>query len=656
LSLRYWARITLVKGILGIWLALLASAAGLSMDAGEAALRYLEKIRDGKVNLEPGRDTALANETTRDKRLEIARRLARVAQDLVGDSLELGEVKVDGNYAAALVRITGGFDPARMRVMAVALVRRDGQWRAAPVPASFENTGTLYAPGASRKIRALQDWMLREQALDLERLRDESADRMRREIARTLPAETLRSMTAREVGERFMDACMRRNLHEVLGFLGGLSQPPPDDWALRLSTAQAALSGEPVSRAWRLLISQDVLRAQLRLEADDSEASLSIGCLDPTGRKSGRSQMTRAELVHLPMRKSPDRMWRIDPSPEFYLTDEEGGMDSDESMDSGLLDVFAVRLAEMYPPQAEPDALTALRALLKSLNERDLHALMRLLPPAESPARAREAYKRAAHVWWTFCNPAEPLHTLVPAIHTDNSAGAAVCQVFSPRNPDRLELRFFYFEKTDAGWFWTPAPDAELEQSMREWTRDQSADRQESWQQRLLADCVVLESLPESGVPDEADARRVVEEWLAATLAGDVESALRLTARLDKPDSAETVLRNLGYEITGIRKCGQDPQILHLQRAGIWTTVGVRIQPEDNPVFPLYPVIQTADGPRILLEVDLFATKNRSREFLNRTALSRLDGEPANAAQELRELLRKHQEIVDQAGPESGAE
>jgi hypothetical protein len=170
-----------VRMICVLWLAL--AACGLAAaDPGETAVDFLEKVRAGAVNLEPGGDTALSAQTSASKRREIARRLDRMARDLGSDPLEAGAVRIDGELAAVLVRKTGSFDPGRMRVFPVALVRRGDAWAAAPVPASFENTGFGYGTTLRQRCATLQNWMLREQVFDLATLRDQSVEKMRRNI------------------------------------------------------------------------------------------------------------------------------------------------------------------------------------------------------------------------------------------------------------------------------------------------------------------------------------------------------------------------------------------------------------------------------------------------------------------------------------------
>jgi hypothetical protein len=133
-----------------------------------------------------------------------------------------------------------------------------------------------------------------------------------------------------------------------------------------------------------------------------------------------------------------------------------------------------------------------------------------------------------------------------------------------------------------------------------------------------------------------------VEKWLETTRKGDVKAALNLVARLDDPQSGVTVLQNLGYEISSSRRSKEAPAVIGTYCGKTWTAVGVKIDQAGKSTFPLYPVIQTPQGPRILIEIDLFASKNRGREFLNKAAFERLE-KLSNTAGELQNLYSKHQ-------------
>jgi hypothetical protein len=637
---------TPVKRVAVVWLAIVSCVTGLPEDAGQAAVRFIEMARSGELDLEPGRDTAMLPETSAEKRKQIARRLQRLKTDIGDDPLELGEMRVDGGFAAAVVRAASGFDPSRIRVFAIGLVKRDDRWLPAPVPGSFENTGAAYTADNRRRLEALRDWMLREQALDIERIKDGMADRLRQEIARKLPASELQAMDSEDAARRFIEACGQRDLPALLGLLGGLSQDRPDDWPQRLHSAQAALAGDSVSRQWELLAGKDVLRAVLDHNEEQDSATVTIGCLDPAANAGGM-QDPQIELIVLPFSKSPDGMWQCDPPADFHQPANAWDNSALPSGDSALLDSFVEKIRRIHPPQPQAEARGLLDSLLGSLAARNLPAMLRLLtPPGDDKPAARESLIRAAHVWWSLANPENPFLAIKPLLGVEGGNAAAVCHFFSPRNPERPELRVFYFEKSPDGWCWLPSPGENAKQAMDRWVRDQSAELRETWRDRLLADCVLLEKLPETAIPDAGAADDVVRSWLNATRAGDLEAALRCTARLAAWDSAESVLRILGYEVAGNRKSTPVPIILHNKRAGIWTAVGVRATAGDDPSFPLYPVIQTADGPRILIEVDLFAAVKRSRDFLNKNALARLEGQPQQYADDLLELLREHEKLI----------
>ena len=226
--------------------------------------------------------------TAAEKRKEIARRLDGMAKDVDGGSLAAGELKVDGEIAGVLVRKGGGFDPARLKVFAVALVKRGGKWLPTPVLSSFENTGMGYTAEWRRRVQAMEEWMLRGQIEDLEVLRKEATTRMRSEIEARLTVDELYEGTAEEVGKRFVEACGKRDLPAMLGMLGGLREVLPQDWNLRLKAADAAVGdGDRVKRPWRLLVAPEVLRVLVHEESDAKSGLISIACLDPAGVRAG---------------------------------------------------------------------------------------------------------------------------------------------------------------------------------------------------------------------------------------------------------------------------------------------------------------------------------------------------------------------------------
>ncbi len=613
------------------------SAVAASTDPGETAVRFLEKVRHKNLNLDPGADTALSPQTSAAKRKEIARRLDRMARDLGSDPLEVGAVKLDGELAGVLVRKISGFDPNRMQVFPIALVKRGADWAVAPVPASFENSGIGYAAALRKRLHALEDWMLREQVLDLAKLRDQSAERMRRKIEDSLPLATFRSFDSRQAAERFLSACETRNLPEIHGLLGGLAANPPANWPLRIKAAESAVAPGPGS-PWRLLVSGDVLRTIVLHEQDTKSAMVSIACLDPAD-----GTRPDVKLVHLELTKSSDGLWRIDPPAYFLQGIENPDDDTDDTLDSDLLDAFPEKIRESHPAAPQASADDARQAVLSALHHGSLAALMPLIHLDGKPATGRASCIRAAQLWWYLHEPSTTRRAVPLGLHEQDETAAATFQFFSARYPDRFDFRILYFKKYGNGWLWVPLPGLKTVARFRDWADTQSARARDTWQSALLSDCPVLGQLPAAGAPGENPSRELAESWFAATREGDVTAALRLTTRLDLPDSNAKLLSNLGYELIAARRQQQPPAIMSIRSGNVWAAAGVLTDSGGKPFFPVLPIVATPSGPRILLEADLSVTGERSRDFLNKTTLERLKRFDPAAAEELENLFKQHQ-------------
>lgn len=637
--------------VIPVLLATLATAVAAPTDPGASALHFLEKVRTKKVNLEPGADTALAPQTSDKKRKEIARRLDRMARDLGTDPLEIGEVKMDGDFAAVLVRKIGGFDPSRLQVFPVALVKRGAEWAAAPVPASFENSGVGYAIAMRKRLESLEHWMLRQRVLDLEQLREESTARMRKVIEESLPASALRQLSSQQVGERFLSACENRNLPEVLGLLGGLSQNLPNDWANRLRAVDSALqSGAEAARPWRLLLASEVLRVPVYHEddGDDKTALLSIACLDPAF-DANASGFPKVELVHLALEKSNDGLWRIDPPDAFFLGESDDDAELDEDLDADLLDLFPSKLSIKHPISPGKTAEEAATALLSALADTK-PSWIGLVGVSGDPEERRKRISRCARFWWDSMKPSTARIPTPLAFHEQSDHAVSACQFFDPRNPDRLDLRFLYFEKTSMGWFWNVQPSDETRDSMEEWMDAEALKWQESWQDSLLADCPVIERLNAESAPSVEEGNQLVSAWLKTLLARDLRGALKLTARLKTPLSQSMLLRNLGFEFTGARLFQKSPQLLSSHR-GTWLTgIGAKLGEGAKASFPFYTVISTPVGPRILLESDLLSSDSRTREYLNGDSIKRLKEISEPASEELKKLFAEFQASAKKSG------
>ncbi len=619
-------------------------------DPGKAAVEFLEKVRERKINLDAGGDTALSARTTPRKRRQIAKRLDRLAKDLGSGSLEVGEVRTDDNLAAVLVRKSGGFDPGNLRVFPVALVRRDSHWEAAPMPASFENAGAGYAVALRKRTEELETWMLRQQVVALEKLQAQAAEQMRGRITEKLSADELKKLDVGQVADRFLTACAGGDLATVLGLLGGLDSEQPDDWSLRLRSAEAAIqAGRDAPPPWRVLVSPQVASAVVLAEDDDAvgRGLFSAAFLDPDGSGMDRKS-PRIEVIHFSLKKSTAGLWRIDLPPAFLTAEapDQPSADDEPDLDADLVHAFPVAWRAAHPASPAAAAESVSQAWFAAIARGDFPALLATLDLTDDPAEATKTCVQAARAWWKIRSHAAAVLALPLSFHSGDSTAAAIYQAFTPRDPDKRDLRQLIFTKSELGWTWLPHPAVADISTVADWIAHEKERLAADWQRQLLAASPVV-AIPTA--PTEAAARQCVGDCLAAIAQGDMTAALSQVARLDSPRSASTTLRNLGYEITGAQQNPEPPTIIAVYPGKAFVAVAVKSHLTDgSPAFPLYPVVQTDQGPRILMEIDLFASSNRSRGFLNKDALQRLaDATSAAADDDLRQLLDRHQAAVD---------
>ncbi len=643
-----------------VLLALTLAAHAAPSDPGQVAIEFLEKVRDRKLNLEPGGDTALAPQTGEGKRRQIAKQIERLARDLGSDPLEVGAVKQDENYAAVLVRKVGGFDPSRLRVFPVALVMRGKKWEVAPVPASFENAGTGYAIALRKRIGQLEDWMLREQVLDLQKLREQSNTRMRRKIAANLSEAQLRSFDALKAGERFLAACETGDLASVLGLLGGLGAKLPDDWPARIRAAENAFAAGPKAEPpWRLLVAPDVARVVVRHEEDGNTGTVAIACLDPGGTADAPPAI---QVVHFELAKSDEGLWRMDPPVAFIHQMkvpppvEENGDDGEEdeapiqlknlgdASSSEWINEFPASWSAAHPAVPQATAEAASEAWLASLRTGSFQSFLATSKLDGDPDNAVKACIKAARTWRDLRSGLLTDFAIPLAFRADGDRAAVIYQFFAARDSDKFTPRSVCFEKSAGGWSWTPEPSTATRDSMLPWIATESERLAAVWQQQLLSECTIVSDLATLEAPTEEETRTCVEAWLEAIHRGDVEEAITRIACLGDPRSGAVALQNLGYEITASRGQPSPAAITAIHRGKIFSAAAVRIGREDGkPVFPLFPVVKTSQGSRILIEIDLFASGNRSRDYLNNAALARLAKSGTDeAAADLKSLFKDH--------------
>lgn len=620
--------------------ATLVAAAAAPSEPGDAALAFLEKVRARQVNLEPGTDTAISPETSRTKRREIARRLDRMAADIGGEPLELGPVKRDGDLAAVLVRRSPGFDITNLHVIPVGLVLRDGRWLPAPLPSSFENSGLLHRPGFRERLQTLESWMMSSRARDILALKEEAAARIRQRIERGISLEKLRAMDSHQAALCFLDACRKRDLAMAIGLLGGLSESPPADLRNRIRVCEEALrSPAPALRPWQLLCSNEALRALVHHEEDGNSALVSIACIDPR-QKMRKSSQPRVEFVHIEFLRGRDGLWRADPGETFWAPADSQGPGDDAVLDGDLLDKFPGQLVANHPARPQSTSAGAEAALLAAARRSSPAALLETTRISDNPGIARIALGRLVNLWRATHHPAPGSHIMPLARTERDGVAVSYLQLLSPREPMKFRPVTLVFRRQDDGWLWEP-DSLDVGEEFRDWLDQQQDHWPAAWSGKLLAGSQLMERFAAPHAPGEAESRAVVETWFRLLRDGDLEAALGSCARLLGEPGQEDMLRRAVMDMHDVSNREAAPVIVSVRSGKRLTLVEAGLQRDGESFLPLYPVIATPAGPRILLESDLYANGSRTRQFLNRASIDRFRRFHPDLADDLDELLRR---------------
>lgn len=636
-------------------LALGSPAFAAATDApAEEALRFVEKLRERKIDLEPGRDTALSAATGKDKRKLIEQRIARLADEIGKGELEAGPGTVDGDMAAVLVRQASGFDPDRLKVLAIGLIRKNGRWQAAPVPGSFENTGLGYDDAISKRLAALETWMMREQVVDLNKLREKAAERLREAISKKLKPDELHETPPDQLTRRFMEACAKRDKATVLGMLGGLQSELPDDWSSRVSAVDGGFSSSARNSPWLLLTAPGVIRTitQVHSQSGDRAATVDLALLDASDGTS-KASMPRIQSLELGFTRDDAGLWRIDLPESFYLGEPASDEPPPEPSDVILHDLPAAWRRD-FPATRIEQAKDAVDHLVQALRGDSAVGLIPLLSLEGDPALARLGVMRLAMIWQDLHQSAQRTPMLL-GFQEIGDAAVAAFQMFSPREPGRADLRTFYLVRENGGWLLASGlrpsvPPAEKLREIKAWADERAAEWSRNWEALCLSESAELKALPAGEGPTEAEARRVFEAWNAAILKGDAKAAIGLTAHLDRGRGQSRLLQNLGHELTGALKTQLPATLLGVIRKGCWTGISARIGEagDSSATYPLYPLVNTPAGPRVLGEISLFANGDRTRDYLNTQNLERLkiggEADASTALQEMYEIHRKSAE------------
>lgn len=626
---------------------MIAMIPALAKEPGQVAIDFLEKVREGKVDLKAGADTALSPHITERKRKLIEESIENLSTQIGKGKLTVGKTRMDGDFAAVMVMQGEGVDQGDLQVYPVALVKGENGWRAAPILASFENAVSAYTVPLRERLTQMELWMMQQRVLEIESLMMRATERMKKQIKSHFQAEDLTTSDPVKILDRFQKAYSEGRQNEALGYLGGYSEEWPSDWDLRMEVMRVAFSQKVRdSYPWRLLSSPDVVRVVVGESVQEEEGLVSLACLDPKwgGARSGAEAIY---LVHFSFSKDEQDKWRLD-LPESFLRNDHNILLESQGMDDDLLDQFTERLRKSSPPRFAENFELVEQEVVGQLESGSLREVLRWVNLDGDSAASRKVCLMAANDWWSFHAPGEFRSPIKLGTRVVGDWGVVAYHWFSLNNGERFELKPLFFRNTPKGWVWVPGSvtgvDTEVGVIFSGWMKREQGQWQANAKKSSLESVVSLKSLPLDRKVEDAEVRELAQQWGLALKQKNIRALFGMSVRLgDAGTQSQKVFRNLVYELAMAQRAKSE--LTGVYRAGKWVAAGVAHGEGEEKVFSLMLTVSTDKGLKVLSEIDLISDSSRTRKFLNKVSLERL--KPFVSGEELEEVEGLFREFED---------
>lgn len=600
----------------------------------QAAIQYLNKLAQGKIDL--SEDTALSPHCGINKRKIIREQLVFLQNTHFkqGDHFKFEAKKISGDFAAILVRSENKSTPLNTRIHSVALLHRDNQWKPAPIPGSYSNTGYGYEEETETTVRTLEQWMSREKALRESAARKKAGNTFLTSIIEYEKKLNLDKLSQKQAVLNLIKQCRKKNLLSILACMGAGSDELSDTIEENVNIISLGLSNNSTSNEWHLLTKPSVIVQPMKTDAKKKDVV--IGFWTPLAKKPARLlyfstfQAKGKTFTQLPQ-ELKNAMFPENERQHQRWQHRRG--DHDE-----LLEKLPAALLKNHPAYLFPDDNQPLvDRFIKALNAHDFSDCLRLLPREgdffSDAANQKQALTELSNLWGNI----ERLKTSPLAdinLIAEENLALLPLQYAKNNRPGEFQLIKIWLLKESDGWHIVPEKllhqyaNQTIKTTIRKIElklRSMEEEQREKFSQSLMTKTITL-SPPltlDPVSPEKAEA--TLTQFRTFLRSKETTSALNQCAVLKGTSSAQT-LKTFNYAIRGAADHRDNDYVLGINSAGKWTSISIRTESKTSKTceYPLYLIVNTEKGPKILLDIDLRHATNKGRRLINSRNLNKL--------------------------------
>ncbi|MBT8037556.1 MAG: hypothetical protein KJO21_08435 [Verrucomicrobiae bacterium] len=594
----------------------------------QAALHYIQHLAKGDIDLT--KHTALSPHCGLQRRKTIDDRISFFQKNELrqGDTFSIESSQVNNHLAAILVRAKNPAAPLSDRIHAVALVKNKNTWKPAPLLGSFANTGYGYDEQIEDIVRSLELWMAREKTLRETLSRKKALSEFKLTITGIEKNAGLDALSPEDAITHLLTQCRKKNLLTILACMGAASGQLLEPIETTIDIISQGLSNPNKSSEWYLMTNRSVIAQVMKVDKTRNEVAL--GFFNPMDRNHSRilyfpivqsEGKTFVRLSHLlktsllPKKERRQQRWRQRRGDENELR---------KKVPAAILKNSA--------PVSYPTPEKLRKHFLRSIKNNDFTDALRLLPRKGDYFGDDDNQTTTlidfGSIWQNISTHNLKSSPLPPVnILQEKSIALIPLQFAKPARPGQFETIKIWMLEDDDGWhiIGTPlqghaiydtfmANFKKLEKRFQSLEKEQQEKHSRNWLSKVVT---LTPPFTLDPIKDDA-AKTLFTDFRTHLRKSDTESALSKCAVLKGTNNIQT-LKIFNYATRGAADHTKVDQILGISRSGKWLGVSARTTSKLTKLhdYPLYLIVNTAMGPKILLDVDLRHATNKGRKLLN---------------------------------------
>lgn len=614
----------------------------------QVALRFIQLIANNQLDLD--QHTAISSNCSELRRDDIKQKTRALQTSHFTETSHffIESSKTAGSLAGVLIGSKNKDQPLQTHLFRVALILKDQTWLPAPVIGSFTNSGYGYDPEVETNVTALESWLTKQKAKSQAKHKSQSHKNYLTTLLKLEQAAQLDQITPEDAFYRFVDHCRKKDTSNALVSMGAASDQLSAPLEQALINVQAGIHQQSKYSHWAPLNLDHYIAQVLFVDEENSTMTVGFYHILNNGRSKASAfeyfkhqgkTFLRLSNVSQKNKKQLGEFRRIIQKPNAQFHAENN---SDKILDA-ILKRFSISQATS-PEQAK-------QHLTRAIENQDFKTLLPLLPHQgaiyELPENRHLAIKHLYTLWNNIKDTATKDLTSSPLYSSDNLAMLPI-----PSGTASHQTKLWLL-RNDLGWHIIDRAAHELDSDIELLKNAQELESQhalylENLAQKDKADIlnqIKTISLPLTSDPvTEEQALQTLQAYRTALRANSSKQALSHTIFSKEEDIAQ-VFKSLKYKIKGALNHIEYDHYLGSSTSGQWRALSHRTESKTTAIkdYPLYLIVQTDEGAKILHDIDLRHSSNKGRQILNTKLLKQLKKTlPADEFHHIQTLFDEH--------------